>query len=639
MQAHGARALGYWRWSRTICNSVAARNTALYSSRVSFSSVSPSPQVPDADGSASATATAHPGSVRNHRERELILSVLSTVPSPREARKFLNSVSGGETMRSQRAFEEQQARLAMEQPAVRTPGQLVPGEILPSAGGQQQQYARAETGGAPALETVPRKLTAAVFIDGLQSDSACERTGKLLAQIQRIGVTPVVMLGSGARDGGHDGYRAIVKRVHQLSDAIEREGGKARPINEGLFFNSPYMPSALSVDPELIGAAVAQNQTPIISPLMADSSLRVQVLRTQAAAPALARALAQSTSPQQAMAGSRGEFSLLLARLILLGNSDGLTSTDGEAFHRFVNLEEDYGDLAAAGCRQAETLDLMRICLGILPPTAAGIVASVDSDPSLVLKGLISERPVGTQHKSAAQRLQRDRNAALRGLNHTQSTVPSYKPLPNYPFVKIGSDRNAASASNAAAQPPTRFTLLRHGFRIQRHKSVDTCDLPRLRALLESSFKRTLDGDSYFDRLRALEKRGGIEIIIAGDYQGAVVATHEPLPGSDKPLPYLDKFAVLPTAQGTGMADILWAQLRRACPSCMWRSRNDNGVNKWYFDRSNGHFRSRALEAGEQGTRWVFFWYQSQAAGQRTLTADEIQAGIEVSQAIPPSFA
>ncbi|KAJ2083781.1 Amino-acid acetyltransferase, mitochondrial [Coemansia sp. RSA 988] len=614
----------------------AVRNTSLQNSRKSFSSVSPSPQVPDAN--APATTTAHPGNTRNHRERELILSVLSTVPSPREARKFLNSVSGGETMRSQRAFEEQQARLAMEQPAVRTPSQLVPGEILPSAN-TQQQYARAGVSGTPALETVPRKLTAAVFIDGLQSDSACERTGKLLAQIQRIGVTPVVMLGSGARDGGHDGYRAIIKRVHQLSDAIEREGGKARPINEGLFFNSPYMPSALSVDPELIGAAVAQGQTPIISPLMADSSLRVQVLRTQAAAPALARALAQSTSPQQAMAGSRGEFSLLLARLILLGNSDGLTSTDGEAFHRFINLEEDYADLAAVGCQQAETLDLMRVCLGILPPTAAGIVASVNSDPSLVLKGLISERPVGTQHKSAAQRLQRDRNAALRGLDHNQSAMPSYKPLSNYPFVKIGSDRDASLVSSKETQPPTRFTLLRHGFRIQRHKSVDTCDLPRLRALLESSFKRTLDGGGYFDRLRALEKRGGIEIIIAGDYQGAVVATHESLPTSDKPLPYLDKFAVLPTAQGTGMADILWAQLRRACPSCMWRSRNDNGVNKWYFDRSNGHFRSRALKADEQGTRWVFFWYQSQATGQRTLSAEEIQAGIEISQAIPPSFA
>ncbi|PIA16397.1 DUF619-domain-containing protein [Coemansia reversa NRRL 1564] len=615
-----------------------ARNKSLRNSRVSFSSVSPSPQVPDADGSAPATATAHVGSVRNHRERELILSVLSTVPSPREARKFLNSVSGGETMRSQRAFEVQQARLAMEQPAVRTPSQLVPGEILPTAYGQQQ-YLQVGVNSAPALETaVPRKLTAAVFIDGLQSDGECERTGKLLAQIQRIGVTPVVLLGSGTPEGGHDGYRAIVKRVHQLSDAIEREGGKARPINEGLFFNSPYMPSALSVDPELIGAAVAQGQTPIISPLMADSSLRVQVLRTQAAAPALARALAQSTSPQQAMAGSRGEFSLLLARLILLGSSDGLTSTDGEAFHRFINLEEDYDDLAVAGCRQAETLDLMRMCLGILPPTAAGIVASVNSDPSLVLKGLISERPVGTQHKSAAQRLQHDRNVVLRGMSHTQSVTPSYKPLANYPFVKIGSDKSAAAASNAEVHPPTRFTLLRHGFRIQRHKSVDTCDLSRLQALLESSFKRTLDGASYFDRLRTLEKRGGIEIIIAGDYQGAVVATHEPLPASDKQLPYLDKFAVLPAAQGTGMADILWAQLRRACPSCMWRSRNDNGVNKWYFDRSNGHFRSRALEAGEQSTRWVFFWYQSQAAGQRTLSADEIQAGIGVSQAIPPSF-
>ncbi|KAJ2378486.1 Amino-acid acetyltransferase, mitochondrial, partial [Coemansia sp. RSA 2611] len=514
---------------------------------------------------------------------------------------------------------------------------LVPGEILRNSAQEQLDTHAAET--QSATDAVPRRLTATVFIDGLDSDRACERTGKLLAHIQRIGVTPVVLLTSNTSDGSHAqaGYRGIIKRVHQLADAIEREGGKARPINEGIFFNNPYTPSDLSVDPELIGAAIAQGQTPIISPLMADSALQVKVLKTPLAAPALARALALSTSTQHAMAGSRGEFSLLLARLILLGRHDGLTNGDESVFHRFINLEEDYREMAA-GCKQTGQLDLMRTCLGILPPTAAGIVASVDSDPSLVLKGLISERPVSTQHKSAAQRVQRDRDAAQRKLQRSRLAVPDYKPLPNYPFVRVGGSLGAATVPQEPVATPTQFTLLRHGFQIQRHNKVDSCNLPRLRGLLESSFKRTLDGGQYFDRLRALESAGGIEIIIAGDYQGAVIVTHEPLPSSDTHLPYLDKFAVLPSAQGTGMADILWAQLRRACPSCMWRSRNDNGVNRWYFDRSNGHFRSPAPKPNETGTRWVFFWYQSQTPGQRTLTADEIHAGIGVSQSIAPSF-
>ncbi|KAJ2764663.1 Amino-acid acetyltransferase, mitochondrial, partial [Coemansia nantahalensis] len=435
------------------------------------------------------------------RERDLILSVLGTVPSQREARKFLKSVSGSDTMRSQRAFEEQQAQLATQQAAV-AQGRLAPGAALQHA----QSRALAEDAAAADPETVPRRLTAAVFVDG----DSCERTGKLLAQIQRIGVAPVVLLTS---DAAGD-YRSAIKHAHRLADAIEREGGKARPVNEGVFYNSPYSRAELTVDPELIGAAIAQRQAPIVSPLMADAALRMQMVPTAAAAVALARALALSSSAQHAMAGSGGAFSLLLARLILLGGPDGVES-DG-AFHRFVNLEEDYAAVAH-GCARPDTLELMRTCLAILPPTAAGIVAAASSDPSLVLKGLISERPVATLHRTAALRAQRSADAAKR--SHLAS--PAYQPLPNYPFVSIGPAVRPQPAP-VVEEPPTRFTLLRHGFQIRRHTQLDACNLPRLRELLEQSFGRTLDG-AYFDRLRALERTDGVEIIVAGDYQGAVI--------------------------------------------------------------------------------------------------------------------
>ncbi|KAJ1728426.1 Amino-acid acetyltransferase, mitochondrial [Coemansia biformis] len=549
-----------------------------------------------------------PSTAHRQRERDLIMSVLSTIPSRREAHKFLKSVSAGETMRSQREFEERQARLAAEQP-VALPGQLVAGAALQDA----RSRALASDASASTAEAVPRRLTAVVFVDGQHS----ERTGKLLAHIQRIGVAPVVMLANSTAGD----FRAAIQQAHQLADAIEREGGKARPVNEGVFYNNPYSRAELSVDPEPIGAAIAQGRAPIVSPLMADAALRVQVLEMSVAAPALARALALSSSPQHAMAGSGGAFSLLLARLILLGGPDGLAGDS--TFHRFVNLEEDYAEVAGS-CHQQQALELMRTCLGILPPTAAGIVAAASSDPSLVLKGLISERPVATQHWNAAHRAQRASDAARR----SRLAAPAYQPLSSYPFVKIGA---VPAPPQPAEEPPTRFTLLRHGFRIQRHARLDACNLPRLRVLLEQSFGRTLDG-GYFDRLRALERAGGIDVIVAGDYEGAVVVTHEPIPGSDRHLPYLDKFAVLPSAQGTGMADILWAQLRRACPTCMWRSRNDNGVNRWYFDRATGHVRAPPPQSG---TRWVFFWYDSPS---RALAADEIRDGTSIAQAIPPSF-
>ncbi|KAJ2403262.1 Amino-acid acetyltransferase, mitochondrial [Coemansia sp. RSA 2559] len=569
---------------------------------------------------------------RNVRERELILNVLSTVPSPREARKFLNSVYGSETMRSQRAFEEQQARLATQQQQVvkGRSSALVPGAIhmpLPMSHTEEEEAV------AAAASTLPRKLTALVFVDGLGDRQVCRKVGKQLAQMQRIGVSPIVLVAMGDLRG----YRETIGSAHALADAIEQEGGKARPINDGVFYTNPYTKAELSVDPELLGSAVAQNLVPIVTPLVADTALRVSVLEIGQAAPAMARALVGMASVRG------GQFALLLARLILLSSRiDGLSAADG-LFHRFVNLEEDYAEIEHK-CTDQGTLQLMRTCLGILPPTAAGIVASVHSDPSLVLKGLISERPVNEPQRRAPPSARQQQGGAARNTaEHHRLSVPNYKPLAAYPFAQIGGGGSeAARKKNSLLLPPAaalgaRFTLLRHGFRIERHTSVATCSMPQLRALLESSFGRRLASDQYFERLRSLEAHGGgIEIIIAGDYQGAVVVTHEDI-GAKKHLPYLDKFAVLPSVQGTGMADILWTQLRRACPSCMWRSRNDNGVNKWYFDRSHGHARSAAAQDGS-AARWVFFWYQSQAPGLPTLSIDDVQAGIRAAQSIPPSF-
>ncbi|KAJ2517283.1 Amino-acid acetyltransferase, mitochondrial [Coemansia sp. RSA 2049] len=624
---------------------------------------------------------------RNLRERELILNVLSTVPSPREARKFLNSVYGSETMRSQRAFEEQQARLAAEQqqqaenPMQREDGarrrELVAGEIH-QRHAQATRFVRADEEEDPVL---PRRLTALVFVDGLAGTDhqACKRVGKQLAQMQRIGVSPIVLLVSNTNSTGGGApavrggkYREIIHTAHALADAIEQEGGKARPVNDAVFYTSPYVRGQLSVDPELLGSALAQYLIPIVTPLVADSSLHVNVLDTNQAAPAMTRALAISALPRDGvtdadgsppMPGSGGQFSLLLARLVLLsGRTDGLCANDG-SFHRFVNLEEDYASIEQQ-CRDRATLQLMRTCLAILPPTTAGIVASVHSDPSLVLKGLISERPVGEPVPrrgaagTASPQSSRDSisssNAAQQQQQQRRLSVPDYKPIAEYPFVKIGEEEKAAvvPAALPTSTRPGRFTLLRHGFRIQRHTSVNTCSQTRLRELLEASFGRQLDSERYFERLRALESQGGIEIIIAGNYQGAVVVTYENISKQDNGntglrshLPYLDKFAVLPSVQGTGMADILWAQLRRACPSCMWRSRNDNGVNKWYFDRSHGHARSAPTATADGATRWVFFWYQNQNQNQAAdsarfsaLSIDEVQAGIHTAQNIPPSF-
>ncbi|KAJ2003141.1 hypothetical protein GGI06_005664, partial [Coemansia sp. S85] len=221
------------------------------------------------------------------RSRELILNVLSTVPSPREARKFVDSVSGQETLRTQRQFEERQALLASSQ----APPGLVAGEFL------HAQAARA-----------PTRTLALVCVEAPGSV-------KLLAQMQRLGVVPVVLpLGSG-------NYRAAVGRAHALADAVDGEGGRAVPVG-GVFH-------AGGVAADAVAEAVARGIIPVVAPVAADEGQRLGVV-------------GRCVEPlAEALAALERAGRLSVARLIYVG--DGLGIASGGAARRLVNLEEDYG--------------------------------------------------------------------------------------------------------------------------------------------------------------------------------------------------------------------------------------------------------------------------------------------------------
>ncbi|KAJ3311566.1 Amino-acid acetyltransferase, mitochondrial [Boothiomyces sp. JEL0838] len=112
-------------------------------------------------------------------------------------------------------------------------------------------------------------------------------------------------------------------------------------------------------------------------------------------------------------------------------------------------------------------------------------------------------------------------------------------------------------------------TLFRKGVSIKQIK-FDEIDKKKLQALLEKSFGKKLRPE-YWKRLENVWH----SIMIAGDYSGAIIVTNE------KGVIYLDKFAVDPDSQGSGVADILWKSLKTNYANMCWRSRVDNPVNKW----------------------------------------------------------
>lgn len=154
--------------------------------------------------------------------------------------------------------------------------------------------------------------------------------------------------------------------------------------------------------------------------------------------------------------------------------------------------------------------------------------------------------------------------------------------------------------------------------------------------LIEDSFNRKIDVQDYLNRVK--DNLAGV--IIAGEYEGGAILTWERPEGMSEEeayetgrfIPYLDKFAVLKSRQGSGgVADIVFNAMVQDCfpNGVCWRSRKDNPVNKWYFERSKG-------TAGLAGTNWRMFWTTPEVAPGIAATFADYEA---VCRSVEPSWA
>ncbi|HTQ02245.1 MAG TPA: hypothetical protein VMI54_00260 [Polyangiaceae bacterium] len=151
-------------------------------------------------------------------------------------------------------------------------------------------------------------------------------------------------------------------------------------------------------------------------------------------------------------------------------------------------------------------------------------------------------------------------------------------------------------------------TLVKRGAPIVRHDSYASVDVPRLRALIESSFGRTLVPDFF--------ERPMLAVYLDEQYRGAALF----FPGEAGA--YLSKFSVEPQAQGEGLGNDLWSAFSRDFPEFFWRTRPTNPVVPWYMSVADGMAR-RPL--------WHVFW--------RGLTPERIPAAIAEAEAHPSDFA
>lgn len=250
-------------------------------------------------------------------------------------------------------------------------------------------------------------------------------------------------------------------------------------------------------------------------------------------------------------------------------------------------------------------LELLKNALALLPPSSSAFittpqeVANSESRPPLHSQG--PRVRTRRQRNPLIYNLLTDKPVFSSSLPSTRSpsaALPHSTTLPST-FLKRGMPVTILPPPQTQSWLPPSYTQQSSLLTL----SDPRIDLPRLVHLIEDSFARPLNVPHYLSRLH--HRLAGI--IIAGEYEGGAILTWETPPNAapgTPPVPYLDKFAVLKRSQGAGgVADIVFKAMVKECfpGGVCWRSRGDNPVNKWYFERAAGTWKMPRSD-------WTMFW-------------------------------
>ncbi|KAH9037202.1 hypothetical protein EDB85DRAFT_625870 [Lactarius pseudohatsudake] len=540
-------------------------------------------------------------------DNDFILSVLRANPSARDAKSYLAS------------FGARPRRV------------LVPAHPLPIVPNLQTRPAVEEPKPSPVVTSIldpVHQRTALVKMQGPFSDRQLESIARGMVYLQKLGLVSVIIVEQDQIPRGEEGEReAILEETTRVVEALERQGAKTRPVLGAVVRLGPRphedptasssrvpVPEAHTVPSDLapIRSALRAGEIPVLSPLALDSFCRSVRVEANDVIAALARGMVEvaeldrgrkSTAETATGPEIAPDVDLTPMRLMIINREGGVPSYARSGLpHLLVNLDSEYNHIhdtfqpswKAAHPTALSNLALAHTCLAYMPPSSSAIMVNHRA-PSSLIGNLITNKPAVSSSLP---------HALLQGNRSLTAHTP---------------------------------TLLRRGLSVDVIRDCAGIDKVKMTRLLEQSFGRVLDSDAFYARL---EKDLDF-VIITGDYAGAAIVTKEPS-STDPSAPsiaYLDKFAVLPSHQGDGTVDFLWVALHDETyglglpfsvnpnggkegqgegKDLVWRSRSNNPINRWYFERSSGHVRM-----GD----WVLFWCDAEKR-LKTETGRRASAGL-----------
>ncbi|KAI0198954.1 N-acetylglutamate synthase [Astrocystis sublimbata] len=601
---------------------------------------------------------------RKDQDRDFLVSVLETSVTRRDAKTYMNRFV---PFLKKKTSSFKQRTAVQTSPSGRSTA-LGPADILSNTIETSNGVLQASPKSEQDLVIEEPLFVALVKIHAPATldDATFDGVAKTLSRLRKLGLVSIVVV-----DGDVDGKDEITQRrtateqARRIATAIDNHDSPgARVIdppitigqNNGLngLPASPFTSNDLFIEnPSELMTALQDDLIAIIPSLgyTADTCARKPV-NVNDAILALTRQLSGLQFlqiPDEEIPGTKVLRAAEVYRIIIIDPLGGIPARNrATGRHLFLNLEHEFKEVQADlggstdqdlsqeardKARHLANAKLAKDALSLLPPTSSVIITTPQeaAKERMPEDDLVDIALVGTR---------RGKNPLIHSLLSDKPVQSSS--LPTERFTRI-------TSSTGTCQIGSLTTLAKRGMPLTIFPDPQTTawkppqagqsslcltdpriDLPRLVHLIEDSFGRKLDVEHYLKRVN-----GNLAgIIIAGEYEGGAILTWEVPPGTTDPsrrVPYLDKFAVLRKSQGAGgVADIVFNAMVRDCfpEGVCWRSRKDNPVNKWYFERSRGTFKIADMN-------WTMFWTtpRMELVGQRFRDYEAVCRGVEPSWA------
>lgn len=487
------------------------------------------------------------------------------------------------------------------------------------------------------LETLHVALVKLTAPEGY-TDGVVEGIARTLSQLSRLSMAPCVVLDVKTADPDWRGqYNRQADRLMRSIDAVG--GPTARRLDNILsIVDAEKTPDVFLR--KLLLRPLRQGHIPIVMPMaFSTSTQKAEPINAASAAIALTREFAglnlrlppEGDPEAAAQTMKQLQSQVSLDRVIIVDQHGGIPRLrDPDRKQVFLNLEQEFNDIHhelnglqddSARRQHKSNMDLLQQSLQLLSPQSSGLITTPeDAANQLVVReddSQASSVRTRRQKNTLIHNLLTDKPAYSSSLPSGRLSLTSNRHAPpvisTTTFVKRGMPLTIFPDPDSRGWSPTSNGTPRLQLTDPR------IDLPRLVHLINDSFNRTLDVEDYLCRVN--NRIAGV--IIAGEYEGGALLTWETPPGASdtdyvRLVPYLDKFAVLKRSQGAGgVADILFNAMVRTCfpQGVCWRSRKDNPVNKWYFERSMGTWKL-------PDTNWTMFWTTEGVLGDERLFED-----------------